>query len=63
MEKKTTKNCLFKVISGKIFHPLNDAVNNANGGTQNGSTYQRSIARLKAKASWIKHQEVELVKR
>ena len=34
------KNCVFKAISGKIFHPLN-AVNN--GGIQNGSAYCKAL--------------------
>ena len=34
------KNCVFKAISSKIFHPLN-AVNN--GGTQNGSVYRKGL--------------------
>ena len=34
------KNCVFKAISGKIFHPL-DTVNN--GRTQNGSAYRKGL--------------------
>ena len=37
------KNCVFKAISGKIFHPPND-VNN--GGTQNGSAYRKGLLYL-----------------